>query len=166
MPSDFSPLWAVEEFRSRLHETIKSGFLDTSTAPNGSLRGKDSQRKDSMCGIVGIAGRLRRDQLLSAVNAMNVAVTHRGPDDEGAWVGENFAFGMRRLSIIDLAGGHQPILTEDGKLAIIFNGEIYNYRALRSELEARGHRFQTASDTEVIMLAYREWGADSVRRLR
>jgi asparagine synthase (glutamine-hydrolysing) len=97
---------------------------------------------------------------------MTRALEHRGPDDEGYHLSGPVGLGFRRLSIIDLSGGHQPMLTEDGKLAIIFNGEIYNYRELRKELVDRGHRFQTESDTEVILLAYREWGTDSVRRLR
>src|SRR5215831_12675493 len=104
-----------------------------------------------MCGIVGIAGSLRRDQLLTAVNAMNVAVAHRGPDDEGAWVGENFAFGMRRLSIIDLAGGHQPMWDDRTGIGIVYNGEIYNYKTIRAGLEASGATFQTSSDTEVAL---------------
>src|SRR5215471_8312609 len=104
-----------------------------------------------MCGIVGLAGRLRRDQLLTAVNAMNVAVTHRGPDDEGVWVGEDFAFGMRRLSIIDLAGGHQPMWNHRTAMGIVYNGEVYNYRSIRNELEGKDVHFQTASDTEVVL---------------
>src|SRR5215475_7963127 len=104
-----------------------------------------------MCGIVGIAGRLRREQLLTAVNAMNVAVAHRGPDDEGTWVGENFAFGMRRLSIIDLAGGHQPMWDSRTGIGIVYNGEVYNYKAIRAGLEESGLKFQTTCDTEVVL---------------
>src|SRR5215467_13804925 len=109
------------------------------------------KEKNFMCGIVGIAGRLRRDQLLTAVNAMNAAVAHRGPDDEGAWVGENFAFGMRRLSIIDLGGGHQPMWDRRSGLGMVYNGEVYNYRSVKTDLEKAGIDFQTTSDTEVVL---------------
>jgi asparagine synthase (glutamine-hydrolysing) len=93
-------------------------------------------------------------------------IRHRGPDDEGIYVGEGVAMGMRRLSIIDLATGHQPIGNEDGTVQVVFNGEIYNYAALRTELERRGHRFQTGSDTETIVHGYEEWGEGVFSRLR
>ncbi|MEP7198298.1 MAG: asparagine synthase (glutamine-hydrolyzing) [Chloroflexota bacterium] len=93
-------------------------------------------------------------------------ITHRGPDDQGTLVAAGVALGMRRLSIIDLAGGHQPISNEDGTVTIVFNGEIYNYRELQKELEARGHRFQTNSDTETIVHAYEEYGPACVEHLR
>lgn len=93
-------------------------------------------------------------------------ITHRGPDDQGVMIEGNVALGMRRLSIIDLAGGHQPISNEDGKVSVVFNGEIYNYRELARELEARGHRFQTHSDTETIVHAYEEYGAACVEHFR
>ena len=115
-----------------------------------------------MCGIVGIGGRLRRDQLLTAVNAMNVAVAHRGPDDEGVWVGENFAFGMRRLSIIDLAGGHQPMWDSRSGIGIVYNGEVYNYKTIRAGLEKCGVSFQTTSDSEVVLKTLALKGADAV----
>lgn len=95
---------------------------------------------------------------------MNRAIVHRGPDDEGLWATDGFAFAMRRLSIIDLAGGHQPIWSDDG-VGIVFNGEIYNYRALRAELEASGYAFTTQSDTEVILNLYRRDGLDMLSRL-
>jgi len=104
-----------------------------------------------MCGIVGIAGHLRRERLALAVNAMNAAVTHRGPDDEGSWVGDNFAFGMRRLSIIDLAGGHQPMWDSRTGTGMVYNGEVYNYKAIRAGLERAGLSFQTTSDSEVVL---------------
>jgi asparagine synthase (glutamine-hydrolysing) len=104
-----------------------------------------------MCGIVGIAGHLKREALARVVNAMNNAITHRGPDDEGSWVGEDFAFGMRRLSIIDLSGGHQPMWDSRTGLGIVYNGEVYNYRTIRKDLENRGVRFRTVSDTEVVL---------------
>jgi len=90
---------------------------------------------------------------------------HRGPDDEGMFVDESVALGMRRLSIIDLGGGHQPVFNEDGSVAVVFNGEIYNFRDLRQTLKTRGHTFRTASDTEVIVHAYEEWGEDCVEYL-
>jgi len=94
------------------------------------------------------------------------AIRHRGPDDQGTVVKDSVALGMRRLSIIDLAGGHQPISGEDGSVTIVFNGEVYNYRELQSDLEARGHHFQTHSDTEAIVHAYEEHGASCVNHLR
>jgi len=94
------------------------------------------------------------------------AIRYRGPDDEGLWVDEGVALGMRRLSIIDLSTGHQPIHNEDRTLWIVFNGEIYNYRELRQELERRGHRFYTSTDTETIVHAYEQWGTDAIARLR
>ena len=91
---------------------------------------------------------------------------HRGPDDDGFYVEPGVALGMRRLSIIDLAGGHQPIHNEDGTVWVVFNGEIYNYRELRDALEAAGHRFYTSSDTETIVHGYEEWGEDVFSHLR
>ena len=93
-------------------------------------------------------------------------ITHRGPDEQGAVVEGRAALGMRRLSIIDLKSGQQPIYNEDGNLAIVFNGEIYNYHELKTELESRGHRFKTNSDTETIVHAYEEFGADCLEHLR
>ena len=89
---------------------------------------------------------------------MSEALRHRGPDDHGIHVDSAAVLGIRRLSIIDVAGGHQPIANEDGSIWVVFNGEIYNHRELRSELESRGHRFRTHSDTEVIVHAYEEYG--------
>jgi asparagine synthase (glutamine-hydrolysing) len=97
-------------------------------------------------------------------------ITHRGPDDFGEFVGDDFAFGMRRLSIIDIAGGHQPMWTPDGRYAIVFNGEIYNFLELRSELEASGCVFGTRSDTEVVLQLFAHHGfdnaTDALKRLR
>jgi asparagine synthase (glutamine-hydrolysing) len=104
-----------------------------------------------MCGIVGLAGHLDKDVLTSAVKSMNAAVAHRGPDDEGVWVGDDFAFAMRRLSIIDLAGGQQPMWESRSHMGVVYNGEVYNYRAIRGALQNAGVRFQTASDTEVVL---------------
>jgi len=97
---------------------------------------------------------------------MCAAIRHRGPDDEGRRIMPGVALGMRRLSIIDLATGQQPIHNEDSTVWVVFNGEIYNYAELRTELVARGHRFYTQSDTETIVHAYEEWGQDAFRRLR
>jgi asparagine synthase (glutamine-hydrolyzing) len=94
------------------------------------------------------------------------ALGHRGPDDQGFFASGNVTLGMRRLSIIDLAGGRQPLHNEDGRIAVILNGEIYNFRELRRELESLGHTFRTQSDTEAIAHAYEEWGAECVTRLR
>ncbi len=119
-----------------------------------------------MCGIAGAAsfgGAPPPDEHL--VRAMCATIVHRGPDDEGIGVFGPVAMGMRRLSIIDLAGGHQPIFNEDRSVAVVFNGEIYNFRELRADLEARGHRFATRSDTEAIVHAYEEFGLDFPARL-
>src|ERR1700752_1240431 len=91
---------------------------------------------------------------------MNAAVTHRGPDDHGAVVFDNAVLGTTRLSIIDVNGGQQPITNEMEDCWIVFNGEIYNFVELRKELKNLGHRFRSRSDTEVILRAYEEWGAD------
>jgi asparagine synthase (glutamine-hydrolysing) len=126
-----------------------------------------------MCGIAGFADGRRLgvppDDDTDArvrLGRMCAAMRHRGPDDEGLHVEGGVGIGMRRLSIIDLHTGHQPIHNEDRTIAVVFNGEIYNYRALRAALEARGHRFSTATDTETIVHAYEEWGEDAFARLR
>src|SRR5262245_28354169 len=100
------------------------------------------------------------------LRAMCDAIRHRGPDDEGAHVAPGVALGMRRLSIIDVATGHQPLHNEDRTVWVVFNGEIYNYLSLRRELEDLGHRFYTQSDTESIVHAYEQWGEGVFRRLR
>lgn len=116
-----------------------------------------------MCGICGYAGFERHERLLKDMTGL---IAHRGPDDEGFFLNKQVGFGMRRLSIIDLSGGKQPIFNEDRSLALIFNGEIYNYRRLRADLERRGHRFQTCSDTEVIVHLYEDHGIECLRYLR
>lgn len=111
----------------------------------------------AMCGIVGLylcGETVRRQQ----IDAMNAAITHRGPDEEGVFVDESVGLGMRRLSIIDLKGGRQPISNESGLIHVIQNGEIYNFHELRQELERLGHCFKTHSDTEAIVHSYEEWG--------
>ena len=100
------------------------------------------------------------------LHAMCQAIVHRGPDDEGIYLGGNAGLGMRRLKVIDLVGGHQPMCNEDESLWIVFNGEIYNYRDLRRDLEERGHFFKTVSDTETILHLYEEKGVDCLGELR
>ncbi|MFH1636403.1 MAG: asparagine synthase (glutamine-hydrolyzing), partial [Chloroflexota bacterium] len=99
------------------------------------------------------------------LGCMNAVITHRGPDDEGYYLDGNLGMAMRRLAIIDVAGGQQPITNEDGTVIVVFNGEIYNFRELRAELEKYGHRFATNSDTEVIAHGYEQWGDDVLSRL-
>jgi asparagine synthase (glutamine-hydrolysing) len=120
-----------------------------------------------VCGIAGFAGFPERgDQARALVSSMCDAIVHRGPDGEGVGVYEHVALGMRRLSIIDVDGGWQPIGNEDGTVQIVFNGEIYNHRVLRRELELKGHQFRTHSDTETIVHGYEERGARVVDSLR
>ena len=119
-----------------------------------------------MCGIAGIVRWDGAPIPEEDIRGMCSAIVHRGPDDEGVYLGDGVALGMRRLSIIDLEGGHQPISNEDGSVWIVFNGEIYNYRELRRGLEHRGHKFRTDSDTETIVHLYEDLGARCVDRLR
>jgi len=119
-----------------------------------------------MCGIAGIVQWDRQSPAIEDVQAMCDAMTHRGPDDEGYYHDGRAALGMRRLSIIDLQTGHQPVSNEDGTVWVVFNGEIYNFRELRRELEGRGHRFSTTSDTETIVHLYEDYGARAVDKLR
>ncbi|MFH0971179.1 MAG: asparagine synthase (glutamine-hydrolyzing) [Candidatus Micrarchaeota archaeon] len=115
-----------------------------------------------MCGIAGMAGCSDKKLLKGMCNI----ITHRGPDHGSYFTDKNIALGYRRLSIIDLKGGNQPIFNEDGDTAIVFNGEIYNYKDLKGILEQRGHRFKTNSDTETIVHGYEEWGAEIANKLR
>ncbi|MHB8216798.1 MAG: asparagine synthase (glutamine-hydrolyzing) [Candidatus Sulfotelmatobacter sp.] len=119
-----------------------------------------------MCGIAGIIGRPDESIPVEQVRRMTDTIVHRGPDEEGIRAWGNVGLGMRRLSIIDLSGGQQPIYNEDGSVAVVFNGEIYNFQELRQELMQRGHQLRTRSDTEVIVHLYEEMGADCVRKLR
>ena len=119
-----------------------------------------------MCGIVGIVNNNLRSADREVVERMNRCIAHRGPDEDGFYIKENVALAMRRLAIIDLAGGQQPIFNADRTKAIIFNGEIYNFQQLRADLEKRGHKFYTNSDTEAIVHLYDEFGADCVQHLR
>src|SRR5580700_2038600 len=120
-----------------------------------------------MCGIAGVVSATRESNITEAlVRHMCDQIVHRGPDDEGLYVADGAGLGMRRLSIIDLAGGHQPVFNEDRSAWIVYNGEVYNFPELRPELEKRGHRFYTKTDTEVIIHLYEEMGAECVTKLR
>src|SRR3989344_3157502 len=118
-----------------------------------------------MCGIAGIIGK-KTEAREKALADMVEVITHRGPDDDGFFSDEKVVLGMRRLSIIDLAHGKQPISSEDNRFLIIFNGEIYNYKELRAELENSGHHFKTESDTEVVLRMYELYGGESLAKLR
>src|SRR6266704_3202477 len=119
-----------------------------------------------MCGICGqydfgnLAPVRHRD-----IQAMTSTIIHRGPDDEGYFLDGPLGFGFRRLSIIDLAGGHQPMSDSEQSVWVIFNGEIYNFPELKKELQQKGHVFRTNSDTEVIIHGYKEWGCEVVKHL-
>lgn len=121
-----------------------------------------------MCGIAGFVdkGDFSQEERTAILTRMCRAIVHRGPDDEGLQVDGPVALGMRRLSIIDLSGGHQPMSGEDGTVSIVFNGEIYNYLELKRDLEARGHTFKTNSDTETIVHGYEEFSSSCVKHLR
>jgi asparagine synthase (glutamine-hydrolysing) len=119
-----------------------------------------------MCGICGQFNFIRTEPVEPAtIRRMTKTIVHRGPDDEGYFISGPVGLGFRRLSIIDLAGGHQPMSDAEETVWVIFNGEIYNYRELRAELQAKGHQFRTNSDTEVIIHGYKEWGTDVFNRL-
>jgi asparagine synthase (glutamine-hydrolysing) len=125
-----------------------------------------------MCGIAGFVdlwdrrSALRAEERNQILQNMTDVIRYRGPDDSGAMIKDGVALGMRRLAIIDLAGGHQPISGEDGSATVIFNGEIYNFKELQPQLEAHGHKFQTRSDTEAIVHAYEQYGTACVDHLR
>lgn len=115
-----------------------------------------------MCGICGVAG--TGDAQL--IESMTSVITHRGPDDHGYFVDDSISLGNRRLSIIDIEGGHQPVHNEDESVWVTYNGEIYNYKELRDQLRNAGHRFYTGTDTEVIVHAYEEWGTECVEKFK
>jgi asparagine synthase (glutamine-hydrolysing) len=143
----------LSNHRSRLHVRMHSAALDCEAL--------------FMCGICGSFGYANQEPISSETLAgMLGVIRHRGPDDEGVYVDGELALGMRRLSIIDVAGGRQPITNEDGSVIVVFNGEIYNYVELRQELRARGHIFSTASDTEVIAHLWEEFGEACPSQLR
>src|SRR6476646_8272933 len=119
-----------------------------------------------MCGIAGQFNYMRNERVRpDTIRRMTNSITHRGPDDEGYLISGSHGFGFRRLSIIDLAGGHQPMSDAGETVWIVFNGEIYNFEELRAELVAKGHQFRTRSDTETIIHGYKEWGEGVFDRL-
>jgi len=118
-----------------------------------------------MCGICGVVNKSGINPEFKILKEMNEAIAHRGPNDEGYWRGEGCGLAMRRLSIIDIDGGHQPISNEDNSVWVIFNGEIYNFKNLRHDLEAQGHLFRTNTDTEVLVHLYEELGENLVHKL-
>jgi len=119
-----------------------------------------------MCGFVGFFGQEEAEKKQEIINQMSDAIVHRGPDSQGSFCDENIALGFRRLSIIDLDGGNQPIFNEDESKVIVFNGEIYNYKELKDDLLKKGHCFQTQSDTEVLIHGYEEYQTDLFPKLR
>jgi len=119
-----------------------------------------------MCGIAGLLSLGGKPVFEDEIQSMCDAIVHRGPDDAGYYVQDPVALGMRRLSIIDLATGHQPVHNEDGSVWVVFNGEIYNFKSLRTSLERQGHRFYTGTDTEVIVHLYEQYGERCVDKMR
>src|ERR1700687_3794529 len=119
-----------------------------------------------MCGIAGVIDLMGRPVERPLLERLCARLAHRGPDDEGYHVDGVAGLGHRRLSIIDLASGHQPLANEDGTVWVTFNGEIYNFQELRDRLEGLGHRFATLTDTEVIVHAYEQFGAACVSHFR
>src|SRR5215471_1159880 len=119
-----------------------------------------------MCGIAGIMSLCDKIVRLEEIRAMCDTMVHRGPDDEGFNTGPGIGLGMRRLSIIDVKSGHQPVFNEDRTVCVVFNGEIYNFAELRQDLEKQGHTFRTHSDTEVIVHSYEQYGENCVQRMR
>ena len=119
-----------------------------------------------MCGIVGILSLEEKPVILEELRWMSAAIAHRGPDEDGFYLGEVAGLGMRPRSIINLRTGRQPIANEDGTVWVVFNGEIYNYKQLRRELEQKGHCFSTTTDTETIVHLYEEYGAHCVEHMR
>ncbi len=117
-----------------------------------------------MCGFVGFSGKLENKKEI--LNKMMGRIIHRGPDSEGEFIGDDIALGFRRLSIIDLGGGSQPIYNEDGSIVVVYNGETYNFMELREELVADGHVFTTDTDTEVLVHGYEKWGDKLAEHLR
>ena len=116
-----------------------------------------------MCGIVGLVKKGVNEEM---VKKMSDRIAHRGPDGEGVYIYNNVGFGHRRLSIVDLSLGNQPMYNENGKVVTVFNGEIYNYQELKEELLSLGHTFKTNCDTEVLVHGYEEWKSDLPKYLR
>jgi asparagine synthase (glutamine-hydrolysing) len=118
-----------------------------------------------MCGISGFIN-YKNEQNKDLLKRSLDCIIHRGPDDDGMYFAESFSMGMRRLSIIDVAHGKQPIDNEDGTVTVVFNGEIYNYLELKKYLEKKGHIFKTRSDTEILVHGYEQWGVSLPQKLR
>src|SRR5574337_1647440 len=151
VPARLAPTAALPEGAAQA--TIIEAPLDKETA--------------TMCGIAGLFDtRGKRDFDRELMRRMNDVQRHRGPDEGGYHFGPGVALAHRRLSIIDVATGQQPLFNEDGTVAVVFNGEIYNFQELVPELRALGHTFRTRSDTEVIVHAWEAWGEDCVKRFR
>jgi asparagine synthase (glutamine-hydrolysing) len=119
-----------------------------------------------MCGIYGELSLCDNDRIIQLGEIITDTLAHRGPDDQGTWRGNGVFLGIRRLSIIDLETGQQPIFNEDRSCCIVYNGELYNYLSLRPQLLGKGHTFRTQSDTEVVLHSYEEWGCDCVQHFR
>lgn len=119
-----------------------------------------------MCGFVGFIDKLNRDEKQKTIKLMADRIIHRGPDQEGYYIDDNIALGHRRLSIIDLASGTQPMFNEDKSIVVVYNGEIYNYQEIKKELETKGHKFATNSDTEVLVHGYEEYREELFNKLR
>ncbi len=119
-----------------------------------------------MCGFVGFMDKLNQDEKQKTIKLMADRIIHRGPDEEGYYVDDDVALGHRRLSIIDLASGKQPMFNEDGSVVVVFNGEIYNYQDIKKDLEEKGHIFKTNSDTEVLVHGYEEYKEELFNKLR
>lgn len=119
-----------------------------------------------MCGFVGFIDKLNKDEKQKTIKLMADRIIHRGPDQEGYYIDDNIALGHRRLSIIDLASGTQPMFNEDKSIVVVFNGEIYNYQEIKNELETKGHEFKTNSDTEVLVHGYEEYKEELFNKLR
>ena len=117
-----------------------------------------------MCGIAGII--TKREEKKELITKMSERIKHRGPDGEGFFIDDDIALAHRRLSIIDLSTGNQPMFNEDKSIVIVYNGEVYNYKELKEELLALGHTFTTTSDTEVLVHGYEEWKSDLPKHLR
>ncbi len=155
-----------ESFRGGPGPRSHGSRVSRSTTPLPCLRcGVPRHREEAigMCGIVGVVHARLAPRAAAPIDQMRDTLRHRGPDDEGSWWSPDgrVALGFRRLSILDLSPlGHQPMASHDGSCQVIFNGEIYNFAHLRQELSSKGHSFRSGSDTEVLLAAYLEWGAE------
>ena len=161
-------LFSFDRMVSRFEHLYRSELGSRAVGPNRAVSSPPPDRRtQAMCGIAGKLGPSAHAPVdRGLIRAMGDAVAHRGPDADGFYVGEGIGLAHRRLSIVDVATGQQPLANEDGTVWVVFNGEIYNFPALRTELESRGHRFRTHSDTEVIVHGYEEWGDACVERFR